>query len=209
MKQFWDIDSIIVGVLVLFLTPSLILASTIPITGNAHAGPSDFGFSFSGPSLSLFSSTFDFVPGDQSGNKIPASFNEDGVFPNESGGTVDGVTADILVGVLTVSPSYGPGQIPSQPATASGVIYGYQLNPMSATGLGPLLWSVDINATGTLSLNTPIGVDETAADYTFTSGTATVTLTPEPASLLLFATGLLALSLLAHWRMKKSKSAAV
>src|SRR5579875_2398239 len=86
---------------------------------NAHAGPSDFGFSFSGPSLSLFSSTSDFVPGDQSGNKIPASFNEDGVFPNESGGTVDGVTADILVGVLTVSPSYGPGQIPSQPATAS------------------------------------------------------------------------------------------
>jgi hypothetical protein len=215
MKLLRSVRWIFLGTPLLFLVPCFSLASTIPITGNASMdGDVSASFQFSGPSLSLFSGTVDLVPGDITGNKIPASYTYEGFVanaPQQSGGTVDGVTADVLAGVLTVDPDFGPGNESDVPATASGLIYGYQVISHPGGGglsLGNLLWTVDINAAGTLTEDSE-GADVTHAHYTFTSGTAAVTLTPEPASLLLFATGLVMLSLLTHRQMKKSKRAAV
>ncbi|MGH9356896.1 MAG: hypothetical protein ACRD10_12265, partial [Terriglobia bacterium] len=168
-------------VLALLLLPSMALATEIPVTGTATvAGANSFNIVIAGPGLNLHSTTPD-APTDASGCSIPSYLNA-GFLPMsyESGGVVNGISAGILGGALSVSPCFGPGLMPAAPATVSGNIIGYRLLP-DREGLGPEVFDVRINGAGIAVMDSP-DPGSTEAYYAF-SGTAGVV--PESGTALL------------------------
>jgi hypothetical protein len=189
---------------------SITLATTIPITsGSIQDGffISSGDFDMEGPNLSLFQSTPD--GSDLSGAvscAVGAVCNLSvsiGVFnrlctlcSDETGGMVGNKTAELLSGSLTISGSafYSGGDTLKMPVNITGTIVGYELINCGANGdpacsLGPVEFRLRISAHGIDTLffvsGDPIGMLSTV------NGFATVA--PEPTSLLLTGSGLIAI----------------
>lgn len=203
------------------------MASSIAITGTADKGYArDDNFSISGPGLTLYATAPD-GPSDVSLSPCPPGitlqcglviqanpgFQVPYVY---SGGSLNGVSADYLLGSLTFSPApeFPTTPIPngsnvSGPVTVSGDIIGVNLTS-PGNNPGPPLFNVMISGTGTLTADTmhgcatascsPSDVAFTGFDFTF-SGTASST--PEPASVILLATGMLGLGVIELKRRAK------
>lgn len=171
-----------------------------PISGTAVlAGAVTAGFDFSGPNLTANSATPDWpstvlicaVNSICDVTLTVPAFPVRGNFGGSSG-TFNGVTADSLSGELTFGGTmFVPAGVSDFTAlvTLQGNIEGHN-GPN-----GPLLWSLAISGTGTLStsVNAVSGLQDIFfhVGYTF-EGTATPV--PEPPSMLLLATAMAALA---------------
>jgi hypothetical protein len=215
----------------LFLAADLARADGIPISGTASfVNAVSFDFSFSGPGVSVFSTT------PQAPGSTFFTCNLNSVcdvtltLPTclaQGFGSVDclaettanlgGASADVLGGSLTFSgsvfiPSTAPGtnvNFNNIPVTLQGTVIGYDVLNCPANCILSRVWALGISGTGTLDLSgTTVytgGFNEFGrADYSFTG---TTTPTPEPTSLLLLGTGLTAIGFLKRRRKSRSRAA--
>jgi hypothetical protein len=184
---------------------------TIPITGTTYDGfaTTEGDYNIQGPGLNLWQADLGgpSVIGDCTAGTV-CSFTWSPVSPEAfctfcsrfSGGTFGSTAVQWLEPQLVFKGSafYAGGDTLSMNFTVSGIIYGFQLLGCDSEGdgcsLGPQVFALNIFGTGTqtLSLNVFSGTSSQIFGLQGTfSGTATpVTTTPEPASLLLTATGL-------------------
>lgn len=179
-----------------FLAVSLTASATlmVPITGTAVVNSFTDGYSFSGPGLSLFA-------GEPGGTDSP-EFCTSGAhcalsvynglpptIPGYSGGSIDGVTAQYLIGplVFALSPQFSfipVGYNVQGPVTFFGMISGYSIIPTGGGGaLGPLQFTAYVSGSGTLTAYEPAPGQYAEFNYTF-SGTL-ISPAPEPSRLLL------------------------
>jgi hypothetical protein len=185
-------------VIVCFLSGSAV-ADTFTFTGDASLNADSMDFVLSGPSFFIHSS-FDsgpsFITVCTTGTlctippqDIPANASDD-----FSGGTVGGVTADILVGGLTFS-SFSFTADPDVDGSGSVMVTGDITGCVDAIGtcttdVGSQVFDLQISGKGTVTATASIlpGAPFVVrgVDYTF-SGTATTV--PEPSSLLLLSSG--------------------
>ena len=195
-----------VSFVVVALTGFINRAFGSPISGTAFINSAvSAGFSFSGPNLTAQSATPDWPGGPILVCPVNSICNITATVPAfvasnpplfGSSGTFNGVTAGSLSGNLVFSGSmFIPAGVTNFniPVALQGNIQGLQ-GPA-----GPLLWSLAISGTGTLSmsvlLENSLGDLFFVEEYTF-EGSATPV--PEPASMFLLATGMAALA--AHRR---------
>jgi hypothetical protein len=193
-------------------TLSFSYAASIPVSGTLTAtGGIGVGFNISGPGFAAQSATTDWMAflGTCSQNstcditlEIPASRNFHGPQPGYSSGSLQGIDANLLGGVLTIR---GSGLVPQapfnlntqviMPMTVTGSITGYNLTCNHLCEPSPALWTVNISGAGTLNLS---GISNPPRDVFLlasTTLTGTATPVPEPASITLFAAGLLVVGL--------------
>jgi hypothetical protein len=189
-------------------------SGSIPITGFGYDGgaTTNGNFNVQGPGLSLTQA----LPGGASsigsctvGTTCTLIWSPASTFGYclcaiYSGGSVGLQTAQILDGGLTFTASgfYSGGDTLTIPFTVTGTITGYELLNCQNGGLdcelGPQVFSVNISGTGsevlTLESDVPVGSEAAIFDATaYFSGFAATgtTTTPEPATLVLTATGLM------------------
>ena len=195
-------------VIVCFLSGSAV-ADTFTFQDDAFLNAESMDFTLSGPSFFIHSG-FINGPNDLAictqgtpctvpSLDIPAN----SIQPGFSGGTVGGVTADILVGALTFSSfSFTAENVGdnSGPVTVTGDIAGYDFLP-GTMEIGPQVFDLQISGSGTGTVGgIPAGEDVPihGVEYTF-SGTPTTT--PEPSSLLLLSSGLLGFAAIRRWHL--------
>jgi len=198
-------------VIVCFLSGSAVADTFTITTGDAFENSEAMDFILSGPSFFIHSGfnggpavigfcttgTLCTIPL----QNIPA--NSVGV--GSSGGTVGGVTADTLVGVLTFSSfsfTAEPDVDNNGPVTVTGDITGcVDAIGTCNTDVGSQVFHLQISGSGTGSVGgIPVGEDVPihGVEYTF-SGTATTA--PEPSSLLLLSSGLVVFAAIRRWHL--------
>jgi hypothetical protein len=206
-------------VIVCFLGGSAV-ADTFTFTGEASYGDDSEEFFLSGPSFTIHSA-FPGGPGGARGEcsqgtlcTIPAQFIGTPAEFGLSGGTVGGVKADIFgsgQGLTFSGFSFTAGTdspFGSGPMTFTGDLTGYVFDPpgcevgVSCTGVGPQVFDLQLSGSGT---GTATGIPrqdgtDLIIEYNYTfSGMATTA--PEPSSLLLLSSGLIALVAIRRWHL--------
>jgi hypothetical protein len=177
-------------------------ADTIDITGTAFFGRDIENFFISGPSLDLHST----APGATASLLFTCNVGGVCVVPSKvfdafshpffSGGTVNGIRADTLVGGIEFSSSSiiggsDPQSFGTGPITFTGEIEGFLFSPLVGGVLGPQVFDLDLHGTGTVTASghevAPgvFGVFDVNYQY---SGTASTV--PEPSSIWLIGGGL-------------------
>ena|SRR5215475_838976 len=192
-----------------FLSGSAV-ADTFTFQDDAFLNAESMDFTLSGPSFFIHSG-FINGPNDLAictqgtpctvpSLDIPAN----SIQPGFSGGTVGGVTADILVGALTFSSfSFTAENVGdnSGPVTVTGDIAGYDFLP-GTMEIGPQVFDLQISGSGTGTASgagLPDAPFVVHGDQYKFSGTATTA--PEPSSLLLLSSGLLGFAAIRRWHL--------
>jgi hypothetical protein len=202
--------------LVLSVCASIANAGSIPITGSAQLRQDFFGdierFSFSGPGLDILSNPLTVVSpailactqGEICDLTLRLRARFESAPGSGNGGTVDGKTANALAGTMTFSgAAFIPIPVPdpfTAPVTLMGHVTGFQYaGPPTFTSTE--VFEVFVTGTGTVNLSVlaagrcppNCAVSFRTASWSFT-GTAVVI--PEPATILLLATGLVCIGAL-------------